>query len=238
MKLYKILQDGKSCHGGDLKWSLPKSGKKGEWHEVTGSLDLCKTGIHLTDDPLKWYKPNATYYEAEYEGEILWDDTKSKYVVRKCRLIREVPHNAIWKELDTFITKDIKEVKFFKPQGKPLKEWKLFYGGTWDAARDAAWDATRVAARDAAWNAARDAVRDAVWNAVRDAARDATRDAAWDAAWDAELFSRFILVKDLKFKDKEKHQAHVNARWDVWKRGYGLLCDVDGVLYVYCKGKA
>lgn len=38
-----------------------------------------------------------------------------------------------------------------------------------DAARDAAWAATRAATRDAA--------RDAAW--------DATRDAAWAAAWDA-----------------------------------------------------
>lgn len=35
-KLYKILVDGKSCHGGDLVWSLPKGKKKGDWHTVDG----------------------------------------------------------------------------------------------------------------------------------------------------------------------------------------------------------
>jgi hypothetical protein len=28
---------------------------------------------------------------------------------------------------------------------------------------------------------------------------------------------------------------HARARWDVWQRGFGLLCDVNGVFYVYRK---
>lgn len=30
-----------------------------------------------------------------------------------------------------------------------------------------------------------------------------------------------------------KHIKHAEARWAVWQAGYGLLCDVSGVLYVY-----
>jgi hypothetical protein len=30
-----------------------------------------------------------------------------------------------------------------------------------------------------------------------------------------------------------KHIAHVNARMEVWRKGYGLYCDVNGVLYCY-----
>jgi hypothetical protein len=30
-----------------------------------------------------------------------------------------------------------------------------------------------------------------------------------------------------------KHRKHVRDRWRVWQKGYGLACDVDGVLYVY-----
>ena len=45
------------------------------------------------------------------------------------------------------------------------------------------------------------------------------------------------MTGDLKFKDKAKHLKHTKARWEVWQKGYGLLCDVDGVLYVYCSGK-
>ena len=188
------------------------------------------------------------------------------------------------KRLKDFIEKEIPKTRFFKPDGKPRKEWKVFYGKTLgaaldaardaagdaaldaagDAALDAAWgaalDAARGAARDAAWGAAGGAARDAAWGAAGGAAwgaaRGAARDAAWGAAWDAArgaaldaargaardaargaaLISDYIIVADLKFKDKKKHLVHVKARWEVWQKGYGLLCDVDGVLYVYAIG--
>ena len=172
--------------------------------------------------------------------------------------IKALP-GAVRNRLSKFIFDEIPKVKFFKPDGKPKKEWKMFYGDTWDAARDAARDAAGGAAwgaaRDAAWDAARGAARVAAWGAARDAARGAARDAAWDAAWgaarvtatdaargaaedaswDAALIARFKVVDDLNFKDKAKHLAHAKARWEVWQKGYGLLCDVDGVLYVYAK---
>jgi hypothetical protein len=69
------------------------------------------------------------------------------------------------------------------------------------------------------------------------AARSAARDAAWGAASDAALLARFYVVDNLSFKDKAKHYAHTKARWEVWQKGYGLLCDVNGVLYVYAIGK-
>ena len=151
---------------------------------------------------------------------------------------------AIQGKLSSFIFKEIPKVPFFKPDGKPKKEWIMYYGEAWDAARNAARDAVWDAARDAIRNAARDAARDATrnaarvatWDAIRDEIRNAARDAVWDATWDAALFSYFILTSDLKFKDREKHLKHVKARWEVWQKGYGLLCDVDGVLYIYCKG--
>ena len=79
----------------------------------------------------------------------------------------------------------IPKTPFFKPDGKPKKEWTIFYDDT------------------------------------------------WASAWDFALAADFIIVSDLDFKDKAKHQAHVDARIEVWRKGYGLLCDVDGVLYVY-----
>ncbi len=103
-----------------------------------------------------------------------------------------------------------------------------------DAARAAAMDAARDAAMDAARAAAMDAARDAAWDATRDAASDATWDAASDAAWDATLYARIIfLCADLEID--EKHVEHVKKRWAVWEAGYGVLCDVDGVLYCYEK---
>ena len=157
--------------------------------------------------------------------------------------VKKLPEE-IQSKLFNFIEKEIPKVHYFKPDGKPKKEWRIFYGKTWDAARDAAWSAAWNAARDAAWDAAwgatRDAARGATRNAARSAARDAARAAAWgaamDAAWGAALISDYIITSDLDFKDKEKHLAHAKARWEVWQKGYGLLCDVDGVLYVYVIG--
>lgn len=181
------------------------------------------------------------------------------------------------KEFEDFVENEIPKVNFFKPDGKPRKEWKIFYGKTWDAARGAAlyaaqnaeWGAARhaalVAAQGAAdevgwriewigaWVATWYAALDAAWDAVEYAAdstksdreEDMARAAAWssaqnflsDAAWDAAIYSDFIIVSGLEFRDKAKHKKHVEARWEVWRKGYGLLCDVDGVLYVYCKRK-
>jgi len=161
-------------------------------------------------------------------------------------------------KVEKFI-EEIKQTKFFKPDGDPKPEWKLFSGEDWNAACDAArnaardaewyaaWDAVRdsewYAARNAARNsagdvaryAARDSAGDAVWDTARDSADDAACDAARDAACDAALYAVFLAVSDLDFADKEKHFNHVKARWEVWTKGYALLCDVNGKLYVYAK---
>ena len=86
---------------------------------------------------------------------------------------------------------------------------------------------TRGAARDAALVAARDAARDAAW----DAALVAARDAALVAARDAALSAALIICDDLLIP--QQHVDHVRRRWAVWQAGYGVVCDVDGVLYCY-----
>ncbi len=223
-KLYKILVDGKSCHGGDLKWSLPSKGKKGNWHTVDGNLKICSKGIHLTTKPFMWYKWGCTAYEAEAKDIISWEEDKC--VCRSVRLVKEIKHPKWWTNTIGWIG-TLKNIAWLKPDGKPNKEWRLFE--TRAAARDAARAAAWAAARDAAWAAA--------WAAARAAAGDAARDAAWaaagDAARDAALQSRMILTSDLKVESK--HRVHVQKRMEVWQKGYGLLCDVGGVLYVYKK---
>ena len=168
---------------------------------------------------------------------------------------------AWWWKTREFIA-SIKSVPWFKPQGDPDPSWRVFntrataenaaWNAAWDAAGnaarnaagDAAWDAVEDAARGTAWDAAEDAEGDAAWNATEDAALDAARNAtrnvaldavrnaAWDAAGDAALMAHAIITSGLNNVD-EKHRAHARARWDVWKRGYGLWGDVGGVLYVY-----
>jgi hypothetical protein len=39
------------------------------------------------------------------------------------------------------------------------------------------------------------------------------------------------ICADLPLADA--HRQHADARWRVWQAGYGLACDVQGVLYVY-----
>lgn len=184
-KLYKILEAGKSCHGGNLAWSLPKGKKPGKWHSVEGDLKLCENGIHLTDRPAAWFRWNCEIYEAEASGEVIWDRDSNKCVVRKARLLKKLPSPTWWTDAHHFVEKDIPSVPWMKPDGKPLPEWKLFTADSLDAAEDAA------------------------------------------------LMARLRVVQDLKIE--QKHIDHAKARWNVWQKGYALLCDVNGVLYVYAK---
>ena len=135
---------------------------------------------------------------------------------------------AVQTKLFNFIA-SIPKTRFYKPDGKPKKEWKIFYGDTWDSARNSALDSARDSARNSAWYSA----RDSAWDSALDSARNSALDSARDSARDSALLASFIIVDDLKFKDKKKHYDHAKARWEVWQKGYGLLCDVDGVLYVY-----
>ena len=114
-----------------------------------------------------------------------------------------------------------------EPQGEDIKMY-----ATRADARDAAWNVALNAAWYAAWNAASNAARNAAlisaWNAAWDTAWDAARDAAWDAALYAGIC---ITCADLPIE--QKHIDHIRRRWSVWEAGYGVLCDVDGVLYCY-----
>ena len=136
-----------------------------------------------------------------------------------------------WKLVEEFLV-ELRTAKYwFENDGNPNAEWLLF------ETRDAARNAARNAAGDAAWDAAWDAARNAAWDAARNAAGVAAWDAAWDAArnaaWDAALFARMIICMGLKIENK--HLLCVNARMEVWRKGYGLLCDINGKLYVYKK---
>ena len=184
-KLYKVLVDGKSCHGGTFEW------KTGKWYHYRGELKMCSSGFHLTTKPYMWYKQNCEIYEAKAKNIKEWNEDKC--VCSDVKLIKKLPYPSWLKETNAFIN-SIGKIKYFKPDNKPNPEWKLYYAQT------------RAAARDAAGAAAR------------------------DAAWDAALYARCLIVKD---KLEPRHIDHAEKRMDVWKKGYELLCDIDGVLYVY-----
>lgn len=88
-KYYKVLVNGNSCHGGTLAWSLPTANQPGEWVAVDGDLALCARGLHVTTNPVHWWKDGCVVYEAEIDGAIAGrNDEKCKIVVPKVRLLR------------------------------------------------------------------------------------------------------------------------------------------------------
>jgi hypothetical protein len=90
-KYYKVLVDGKSCHGGNLVWSLPTEDAPGDWQSVDGDIVLCQNGLHVTTNPVHWWKDGCTVYEVEIDGEIGGrNDAKAKIVVPKVRLLKAV----------------------------------------------------------------------------------------------------------------------------------------------------
>lgn len=165
-----------------------------------------------------------------------WFTAQRKAMNAKCwEAWQTAMSETLWKlqvEKLPALLEEIKAIKYFSMNSEPNPEWHMSWGKDWDAAREAVGDAVGDAARDAAWEAAWEAAWDAAWEAARDAARDAVGDAVGDAAWDASLYARIaILPQDAKIDPK--HVEHANARLEVWRKGYGLRCDVNGKLYCY-----
>ena len=226
-KYYKILTPGMySAEKENHQW------EPGVWYTVPYRKPIVvrEWGFHGTDSPYaEWWKWGCFVWEIEQRGDMdVKNDLRSS---REARVTVQVPHPQ-WLQNAIDFVDSIKDVKFGQPDGNPLPEWKLF------SHRNAAWDAAWGAAEDAAWGAAWSAAGDAARGAARDAAWSAAEDAAWGAAWsvardaarDASLYGSCLIAADLI---DPKHVEHARRRWEVWAKGYALLCDVDGVLYVY-----
>jgi hypothetical protein len=205
------------------------SNKTESHEEIIREFDLCETDstktriniLRVECSPDKcWGDLSKWIYKVDQDIRPEWFEPQECEARTRKALKEKIGKKLLknFKLLDEFLT-EINTTKWLKQHGKIKKEWKYFEGITWDAARGAAGDAARGAAGGAAG--------DAAWDAAWDAARDAARDAAWDAA----LMARYVICTDLKIDPK--HIKHVNDRWEVWKRGYALLCDINGVLYVY-----
>ena len=87
MQVFKWLgEDRMPCHGGSGQW--PEAGK---WRSVywRRNLEPCTVGLHLCrrQDLAGWI--GARLWLAEYAGECI--EETDKIVVRKARLIRELP---------------------------------------------------------------------------------------------------------------------------------------------------
>jgi hypothetical protein len=235
---FKVLKNGRGTYS-NAAWSLPTDDQPGAWMEVAGPLIMCANGLHVTDWQgvwQHWMRWGADVYRVEIDGDTIGDVEAEdrKIAARRARLLSVVSVADLpswWIAVRTFVL-ELPTYKWLKPDGNPDPSWKIY------PTRDAVWDAAGAAARDAAgdavWDAAWAAARAAVWDAARAAVWDAAWAAAWaavrDAAGDAALTTRCLIASDLI---DPKHLDHATARMNVWKKGYGLFCDVGGVLYVY-----
>jgi hypothetical protein len=103
MKYYKVLMNGCSFLGGNLKWDLPINDKPGNWHEVDGKLNQCYWGLHLTTEPVCWWVKGCQIFEAEAEGIESEQDQFGAFVCRKARLIRQLTDEDLF-SLNIFST--------------------------------------------------------------------------------------------------------------------------------------
>lgn len=152
---------------------------------------------------------------------------------------RDVPREewpAWWRGGVEFI-ESIRQIPRFSSQGDPDPAWRVFE--TRNDVRNVAWRGSGVGNLGDARNDAWDAVLTVAHRNGRNSARKAISAAAIasignindDAALDAVLLASILVCDGINLD--ERHAVHARARWDVWMRGFGLLCDVDGVLYVY-----
>jgi hypothetical protein len=119
---------------------------------------------------------------------------------------------------------------------------------TWEYGLDSASTAVQRVVhqqgRGKEWDDGREAVKGIMTAAISEKAKEVmgnrieAADTIFDASKDARLMSGAITASDLDFEGKAKHLAHAAARMEVWEKGYGLACDVEGTLYVYAVNSA
>ncbi len=173
----------------------------GAWIEHTGKLELCKTGLHASEDILDslQYAPGAVMCRVECEGDIVRDTDKLvctrrrvEWLVDGTSLLRlwacDCAERALTREREAGREPDARswraiEVARGFAAGTATREELAAASDAASDAASAAWDAARDAASaaSAAARAAARAARDAAWAAASDA-WDAARDAASDAA--------------------------------------------------------
>lgn len=238
-----VSADDTACHGGVFDYTdyLPTADGPGP-RLPDRRVALCRSGWH-------WCTPESlmrTYavagmrvYEAEPSVDVTAPDWDGKSVSASGRLLREYPLPQWWHDAMEFVA-GLPGVRWLQPDGDPDPEWRLFTASTLEEAKAAARTAAREEDWAAAWSAAWSAVgitactsgRTAARTAARSAARSATKGASGAAARAAELYILTQYLWEWAPLD-QRHRDTAAAYWRAWSKGYGVLGDVDGVLYVY-----
>ena len=191
MRYYKILIKGKSCHGGDSTWFLPKGKRPGKWMpKIEGELKLCEHGYHLVkaEEILEWVKEDCQIFEVEPKGKVTYDGSKG--VCRSARLLKQLNWND---KIARLFACDCAErvlpifEKNYPDDKRPrvaIETVRRYVNGLSGEEELAAAEAAARAAETAA-RAAAGATETAAWAAAEAAAGAAAR-AAETAAWAAE----------------------------------------------------
>jgi hypothetical protein len=97
--LYKVTgPNGEPLHGGSGTWPLPTADGPGEWWDIPGEVQGCRSGLHLTDrEHLMSWVPNAgdpIVWRAEVRGPLYRVGSGDKYVAGSVRLLPRKPRKG------------------------------------------------------------------------------------------------------------------------------------------------
>ena len=172
MRYYKALDaQGRSCHGGDLQWSLPTwDGEQwvpGEWMPaIEGGVIACERGYHAAHGEgqlLEWLHERVYVIESaapweDVVGKVVtrgpvrlvegtaWDDYHARIFALQCAL--DVAHQVA----DDRIY-DVLAVVWEHAHGTATDD---DLASAWASARASAWASARESARASAWESARE----------------------------------------------------------------------------------
>jgi hypothetical protein len=106
--LFKVLVDGKPCHGGQDDYP-----PAGTWTSTVDELTCCVSGWHLTSDPLAWWTPKAELWLAEPQLP-LHGDTSDKAAFAAVRLVeritRDWPYLPLFPRVRCFLAASLRSV--------------------------------------------------------------------------------------------------------------------------------
>ena len=135
-----------------------------------------------------------------------WDSAADSTLLTASQIARGIKVKALWK--NSIPTREI-------------AGGALMLGSAMNAAFWASWNATIGAAKLAGREKEVKAAHDSLFGTGE------------QFDYDVGLMAGLILVKDLEFEGKDRYLKHAMERMEVWERGYGLKCDINGELHVY-----
>jgi len=140
-----------------------------------------------------------------------------------------------WLEVQK-LAREVKKIKWMNNRGAIKPEWRVF------DTREDADEVSRYRLRDKG----RGDVYEAAYDLDHSNAHATAYSTAYSAAYDASLNVKKMVCEEAGrdaglvalcmaagFDETNEHYQYAQSRLDVWRAGYGLLCDAGGVLYVY-----